>query len=261
LEIVNPAVFGSVIAIGIFAGVLASLRAGRMLGERAISRHGSVGSTIGSLEAAVFALLGLLIAFTFSGALQRFDARRVQAVQEANAVGSTYSYIDLLPASTQPKIRDAFRAYVDARIATYRALPDVKAAQAALALSRELQGEIWDDAMAAVRRKDANPGAVIVIAPALQDMFSLATARVAATQIHPPTVIYAMLIALSLVAGLLAGYQSAGEKGYAWIHKIAFATIVSLTVYVILDIEYPRLGFIRIDAIDHFLVDVRAGMK
>jgi len=261
LEVVNPAVFGSMIAIGLFAGVLLSLRAGRMLGERAIRRHGSVGSTIGSLEAAVFALLGLLIAFTFSGALQRFDARRVQAVQEANAVGSTYSYIDLLPASAQPKIRDAFRAYVDARIATYRALPDVKGAQAVLALSKELQDEIWGDAMAAVRRKDANPGAVIVIAPALQDMFSLATARVAATQIHPPPIIYAMLIALSLVAGLLAGYQSAGEKGYAWIHKIAFAAIVSLTVYVILDIEYPRLGFIRIDAIDHFLVDVRAGMK
>jgi hypothetical protein len=92
-------------------------------------------------------------------------------------------------------------------------------------------------------------------------MFDITTTRIAATQLHPPGIIYAMLIALSLVAGLLAGYQSAGEKGYAWIHKIAFATIVALTVYVILDVEYPRLGFVRIDAIDHLLVDVRAGMK
>jgi len=95
--------------------------------------------------------------------------------------------------------------------------------------------------------------------PALNDMFDITTTRVAATQLHPPLVIYAMLVALALVAALLAGYQAAGEKGYAWIHKIAFATIVALTVYVILDIEYPRLGFVRIDAIDHLLVDVRAG--
>jgi hypothetical protein len=70
-----------------------------------------------------------------------------------------------------------------------------------------------------------------------------------------------MLIALALVAAVLAGYQAAGERGYDWIHKIAFAGIVAATVYVILDIEYPRLGFIRIDAIDQVLIDVRAGMK
>ena len=74
---------------------------------------------------------------------------------------------------------------------------------------------------------------------------------------HPPTIIYAMLIGLALAAALLAGYQSAGEKGYDWVHKVGFAAIVALTVYVILDIEYPRLGFVRIDAIDQLLVDAR----
>jgi hypothetical protein len=85
--------------------------------------------------------------------------------------------------------------------------------------------------------------------------------RIAATQIHPPTIVYAMLVALSLAAALLAGYQQAGEKDYDWMHKLGFAAITSLTVYVILDIEHPRLGLVRIDAIDQFLVDVRAGMK
>jgi len=216
---------------------------------------------VGSLEAAVFALLGLLIAFTFSGALQRFDTRRVQVVQEANSIGTAWSHLDLLPATAQPKLRDTFRAYVDARIATYRALPDVEKSKAALALSKELQGDVWQLAVAATQRKDATQAATIVLMPQLQDMFSLATARVAATQIHPPTVIYEMLIALALVAALLAGYQAAGERGYDWIHKIAFAGIVAATVYLILDIEYPRLGFIRIDAIDQVLVDLRAGMK
>jgi hypothetical protein len=44
-------------------------------------------------------------------------------------------------------------------------------------------------------------------------------------------------------------------------HKIGFAAIVAFTVYVILDIEYPRLGFVRLDAIDQLLVDARADMK
>jgi hypothetical protein len=70
-----------------------------------------------------------------------------------------------------------------------------------------------------------------------------------------------MLLALALIAALLSSYQTAGEPGYDWMHKLAFAGIVALTVYVILDIEYPRMGLVRIDAIDRLLVDVRAGMK
>jgi hypothetical protein len=250
------------VAAGIFAGVLVALWLGRWLGQRAIRLDGAAATpNVGSLEAAVFALLGLLIAFTFSGALSRFDARRVQAVQEANAVGTAWLRIDLLPAAAQPKLRATMRAYVDARVATYRQLPDIGGARSAYALSKELQGEIWNEALAAVKRKDAAPAAELLLIPALNDMFDLATSRIAATQIHPPTVIYVMLCALALIAALLAGYQSAGERGYDWIHKIAFAGIVAATVYLILDIEYPRLGFVRIDAIDKVLLDVRADMK
>ena len=250
------------VAAAIFIGVIGCLRLGRLIGTRAMQRTGAeLAPSVGSLETAVFALLGLLIAFTFSGALQRFDGRRVQVVDEANSMNNAWSYIDLLPPAAQPKLRDTFRAYVDARIATYRALPDIENAKAALALSKELQNEIWEQAVAAARQKDANPAVTIVLAPELQNLFSIANARVAATHIHPPTVIYVMLAILALVAAFLAGYQSAGERGYDWIHKTAFAGIVAVTVYVILDIEYPRLGFVRIDAIDKVIVDVRAGMK
>lgn len=95
----------------------------------------------------MFALLGLLIAFTFSGALSRFDSRRFGAVDEANAIGTAYLRIDLLPASTRPKLREAMRAYTDSRIATYRLLPDIAAARAELERSRALQAEIWSQAV------------------------------------------------------------------------------------------------------------------
>jgi len=261
-EIIDVTVVGTVVAAGIFLGILVCLMLGRWLGRRAIARYGAAGvPNISSLEAAVFALLGLLIAFTFSGALSRFDVRRNQAVDEANAIGTAYLRIDLLPAAAQPPLREALRKYVDARIATYRALPDLKAARLELVRSQDLQREIWAQAVTAIRMLESRPGAELLVVPALNQMFDITTVRVVATQIHPPLIVYEMLIALALASALLAGYQSAGEKDYDWVHKIGFAGIVAFTVYVILDIEYPRLGWVRLDAIDQVLVDVRTGMK
>jgi hypothetical protein len=262
LDILDPAVIGGTLAGILFVGILGSLAVGRWIGQRTIARHGpSAAPAIGSLETAVFALLGLMIAFTFSGALSRFDTRRAQVVDEANAIGTAYLRIDLVPASAQPKLRETFRAYVDLRIETYRLLPDLAAARAAIARSQELQREIWSQAVAAARAPGVQPSAEMLLVPALNQMFDITTVRTAATMMHPPVVIYAMLIGLAFASALLAGYQTAGEKAYDWVHQLGFAGIVALTLYVILDIEYPRLGFVRIDAIDQVLVSVRQGMK
>ena len=262
LEIINPAVIGGTLAGILFVGILGALWIGRWIGKRTIARHGPAAApNISSLETAVFALLGLMIAFTFSGALSRFDARRAQVVEEANAIGTAYLRIDLLPASVQPRLRETFRSYVDSRIETYHRLPDLAAAKTELARSQALQGEIWSQAVAAARAPGSSPGAELLVLPALNQMFDITTVRVAATQMHPPVIIYAMLIGLALASALLAGYQTAAEKAYDWVHQLGFAGIVALTVYVILDVEYPRLGFVRIDAIDQVLVNVRQGMK
>jgi len=249
-------------ATALFIAILLALGAGRRLGQHVIAKTGAQPQQgIGSLEGAVFALLGLLIAFTFSGALQRFDGRRAQAVEEANAIGTAYLRIDALPAAAQPKLRELYRAYTDARLSTYRKLPDIAAAHEEVERSQVLQAEIWRETVAATRLKDARPNADLLVLPAVNAMLDITTVRLTATRMHPPSIVYLMLIALAVAAALLAGYQQAGEKDYDWVHKIGFATIVSLTVYVILDIEYPRLGLVRIDAIDQLLVDVRASMK
>lgn len=262
LQIIDPAVIGGTLAGILFVGILGALAVGRWIGKRIIARHGpSAAPTIGSLETAVFALLGLIIAFTFSGALSRFDTRRAQIVDEANAIGTAYLRIQLVPASVQPKLRETFRSYVDSRIETYRRLPDLVAAKAALARSEDLQGEIWSQAVAAVRMPGSPPAAELLVLPAFNEVFNFTTIRTSATLMHPPAIVYAMLIGLALAAALLAGYQTAGEKAYDWMHQLGFAGIVALTVYVILDIEYPRLGFVRIDAMDQVLVNVRQGMK
>jgi hypothetical protein len=262
LDLVDPILMGGGVAGGLFLAVLASLGLGRWLGRRAIARTGErPASGIGSLEAAVFALLGLLIAFTFSGALSRFDSRRAAVVDEANAIGTAWLRIDLLPAAAQPKLRDTLRAYVDSRIATYRALPDIAAARTELHRSRELQGEIWSQVVGALRDGKAGTWADLLVLPAFNDVFNFTTTRAAATLIHPPAIIYWMLLALGVAAAILAGYQTAGEKDYDWPHKVGFAAMIALTVYVIFDIEYPRLGLVRMDAIDRVLVDVRESMR
>ena len=259
LDLIDPQVLGGSVAVAIFFGILLFLAIGRWIGRRLPARGGtSQMGGVGSLEAAVFALLGLMIAFTLSGALTRFDNRRLQVVDEANAIGTAYLRLDVLPVAAQAPLRDLFRQYVDARIAVYSKLPDVSAARQELARSEKLQNEIWTQALSSLRAVDAQPSAAVLVVPALNQMFDISSTRAAATMIHPPTIIYAMLIALALASALLAGYQSA--KAIDPMHRFGFATIIAVTIYVIIEVEYPRLGLVRLDAVDQLLVNVRAGM-
>ena len=77
---------------------------------------------LGAVEGAIFGLMGLLIAFTFSGAGERFQHRRDLILQETNDIGTAWMRIDLLPADAQPQMRQLFREYLDARLRTLRTL-------------------------------------------------------------------------------------------------------------------------------------------
>jgi hypothetical protein len=204
--------------------------------------------------------MGLLIAFTFSGAAARFDARRHLIVEEANAIGTAYLRLELLPAAVQPQVREEFRRYVDARIATYAVLPDMDAAMAQLAKSAEIRREIWNHAVAG-SREATNPPAAMLLLPALNAMFDIANTRYWATQIHPPFVIFALLAILGFICSLLAGFGMGGARTRNWIHILAFAAILTLTIYVIIDMEFPRMGLIRVDSFDQALLEVRADMQ
>jgi hypothetical protein len=247
--------------VGIFLGMLLFLEAGRRIRLRMIAHDAEkAGAGLGAVDGALFALMGLIIAFTFSGAAARFDARRQIIVQEANDIGTAYLRLDLLPESAQPQLREKFRQYVDTRLETYRVLPDVDAAMAQLAKGNELQQEIWKVAVAAAKEAQS-PQATMVLLPALNAMLDIANTRYWSTQLHPPLIIFALLGILALICSLLAGFGMAGGKARSWIHIAAFAAILTLTVYVIIDMEYPRMGFIRVDAFDRALVEVRASMQ
>ncbi|MFO1372310.1 MAG: DUF4239 domain-containing protein [Candidatus Competibacteraceae bacterium] len=250
------------ITLALFVGMLMLLETGRRIGNRRL-RDDAEGARagVGTIEGAVFALLGLLIAFTFSGAASRFDARRDLIVEETNDIGTAYLRLDLLPTSTQPALRDLFRRYVESRLETYRKIPDMEAVKAEFARSVALQGEIWTQAVAAGRLEGASPLATMLLLPALNQMIDITTTRMMAAQMHPPLVIFALLFGLALASALLAGYGMAGGKSRNWLHMIGFAAAMAVAIYVIIDIEYPRLGLIRVDAFDQALVDLRASIK
>ena len=247
-------------AVGLLVGMSVLLESGRRLGRRRQSKdeEGSRAG-LGAVEGAIFGLMGLLVAFTFSGAATRFDTRRQLIVDEANAVGTAWLRLDLLPAAAQPELRDLFRRYLDARLAAYEKIPDMEAAYAELARANTLQGEIWDRAAVACR-ESANPLTAQLI-PALNEMFDIASTRTATAQIHPPAIIFIMLGVLTLMSSLLAGYAMAGGKSRSWVHMIGFTVILAVTVYVILDLEFPRIGLIRVDKFDQLLLDVRQSMN
>lgn len=245
-------------ALALAAGTLLMLEFGRRLGRRRLQEAGPSGA--GAIESALFALLGLLIAFTFSGAASRFDARRALIVQEANDIGTAYLRVDLLPKDAQPAVRDLFRRYVDSRIRTYELANDEEAARAEYRQSQDIQTALWQSSTRACEdRRD--PSTTSLVIASLNTMFDTAATRAAATELHAPSVVFALMFVLALVCSLLAGHAMAASERRRWLHWVAFATALGVSCYVILDVEYPRRDLIRVDRLDHLLVDVRRGMR
>jgi hypothetical protein len=257
----NPSHFAALFAGVLFVGMLILLALGRRIGERRLAADpGGARTRLGAVEGALFGLLGLMIAFTFSGAATRFDARRQLVVDEANCIGTAYRRIAILPDAAQEPLRNLFRQYLDSRLDTYRKLPDLDAAQAEWEHSVQLQDAIWTNAIAACRAAPATPPTMLLL-PSLNQTFDIANTRIVAARRHPPAIIFVMLAGLALAAALLAGHGLAGAKVPSRIHAVGFAAIIALTAYVTLDLEFPRFGLIRMDAADKALIDERNSMN
>jgi hypothetical protein len=250
-------------ALCMLFGMLLFLGIGRRIGIYWISRSpDKTKPSFSSIEGPVYALFGLLLAFTFSGAPARLDVRRQLIAQEANAIETAYLRIDLLSPDSQDAMRQRFRDYLDTRLAAYKKLPDVDAAMAELAVSERMQKEIWAESLSASGRSGANPEAAKLMLPALNEMISITRSRLAAGLIHPPFAIFFLLLLISLVISALAGFAVADHPQGSWLHVIAYAVIPAVVVFIILEIEYPRMGVLPVvSSLDRVLVDLRAAMN
>jgi hypothetical protein len=119
---------------------------------------------------------------------------------------------------------------------------------------------LWKAAAARCPFGISSTGCALVL-PSVSAMFEAATLRRGANERHPPQAIYIMLFGLALGASLLAGFSMAAAKSQSIIHMLVFATALAVTLYIVTDIEFPRMGLIRVDYIDHFLEEVIAEIK
>ena len=74
-------------------------------------------------------------------------------------------------------------------------------------------------------------------------------------------ILFGLLICVTLLSGLLAGYAMAKRKSRSWLHMLLYALVAALTIYAVLDLEYPRFGLIRLDAADKALIDLRNSIR
>lgn len=258
----EPPISAVLFAVLLFFGMQIMLETGRRLGVSRRSKE-SEGerSSLGAVENSVFALFGLLMAFTFSGGAARFNEKRMLIAEEVNAIEVAYLRVRLVRQEDQVALQELFRHYVDSRLETYRRLPNMQAFEAEMAKSKELQEELWTYAVAATSVPTPHPDAGRLLLPALNNMIDIATTRTMALQIHPPRIIYALLFSLGLICSLLAGYRMAIGQHRSWLHIVSMTVFTVIVVYVTLDIEYPRAGLIRLEAADQVLLKVRERMK
>jgi hypothetical protein len=245
-------------AIGLFLCLLLFVEMGRRLGERRMKRVGRPPSSGGIADNSVYGLLALLIGFTFSGAAARFDHRRELVGDEANAASTTWQRIELLPAALQEPIRGGLRHYLDAVIAWYGTDSfDVALIQPA-SVTRAQQ-DVWRRSVEACLTPEGE-GARILLPPAFNELFDAVDRERMARRLHPPTIVWLMLGLTAMASALFLGFESAGAPRN-WLYTLGFTATVAMSTYVIIELEYPRLGLATSAAlIDQPLIDVRASL-
>jgi hypothetical protein len=212
-----------------------------------------------AIEGSLFALFGLLVAFTISGGEARLDARRHLIVHEANALETAYLRLNLLPEAAQPALRDSFRRYADARLAFYAEIRHARRAVADRERSGRLQHQIWLEATsAALSVKDSR--AALMLLPAINEMIDVTTERDAALRTHVPFALFILLISFSFACAFFAGVGMSKMPRPSLLHVVTFAATLALTAYVIVNIEFPRYGFLHLGPIDELLGEVRGRM-
>lgn len=246
---------------GLCAGILACLELGYRVGRNNFRKiHELAYEGTGTIEAALFALLGLLLGFSFAGATTRLESRHQLIVREANVIGTAYLRLQLLPASDQPGIRHLFRDYLDARVRAYEKFAHREAAGKEFARASELQQQIWSQALTASRGENSQDATRLLL-PALDEMIDVTTSRAIALELHLPAFMFYLLISIALLTGLLAGYAMSKRQSRSWLHILLFAVIISITIYSIFDFDNPRYGLIRADAADKALLQLRDSIQ
>lgn len=247
----------SALIVGIlFVVLLLAIEIGYRLGSRAaVAASDSARVQINTLQASLLGVLALLLGFTFSLALQRYDSRSQAVVSEANAIGTAMLRSTLLPQSLREETENALGAYLDLRVRSGQiSLDQLDERDAALRSIASAQKSLWDLARRAADQ-DPNPVRTGLYIQSLNEMIDAYGVRDAALSRHVPEVVLFLLFGTFALTACLVGYGS-GVGG----HRASFATyilvvLIVFLVFIIIDLDRPRRGLIEVS--QQSLVDLQ----
>lgn len=244
----------------LFVALLIATELGFRLGQRFSSKAtDDTKSQINSIQASILGVLALLLGFTFSLSLQRYDVRSQAVVAEASAISTAISSADLLPEPARKDARRELLRYLDLRIAAGKISLDRAADRdAVLGKLDESLGILWGSAaaMARVEQSPANIGTF------LQSLNQLATAynnRNAALDRHVPEIVLFLMFITLVLAASLVGYSSGISMQRASFAAYTLLTLIVCLVFLIIDLDRPRRGLVEVS--QQSLIDLQASQK
>ena len=234
----------NLVALGVAALVFIVAEAAARIGRRrALDATG--GGKFGILQTTAFALVSLLLGFSFSSVSARFDVRRDILVRETNAIGTTVLRTDLLDSSTARVMRGYLRAYVDVRTA-YLSEADPQQRAESGRQSELLQAKMWDLTMAASRRYPRSTTLPLFIASLNESIDASHSQKVALSGSLPEFILFILVIIIVIAVAFLGLGFGAGESPGLFAMAL-FATMIGLVFAAILDLNQPERSLIRID--------------
>jgi hypothetical protein len=217
-----------------------SLWLGRFLRQSWPKLDKEVTEELNIIVPASLTLLGLIIAFSFSMAASRYDMRKTHEEAEANAIGTEYARLDLLPAAEAQKIRVLLRRYLDQRIAFYGMHGEAQRRQL-LARTNALQGELWSATLAPVQ---AQPTPVTALAlSGMNDVLNSQGYAQAGFWNRIPTAAWVLMTAMAIGCSVLVGYGSRSATVRSSLLPV-LPLLISIAFMFIADIDAPRHGII-----------------
>ena len=240
--------FPSVLIVSVlFVVLVIGMELGHRLGRRAQkSIVEPTKSQINAIQASMLALLALVLGFTFSLSLQRFDGRATAVVDEANAIGTMYLRTYLLPDSIRAETQELAREYVDYRLkAGVIALNEADERLSVIGKSDARLGELWR-LTAKAAREDGGPVTSGMFMASLNETIDAFGSRDAIIKRHVPESVILLLFATFILTDVVIGYANGAEDRRPSIAAYVLALLIALLVFIIIDLDRPRRGLIQV---------------